>query len=159
MVQYDGLSQLAVLSDTHGLLRDTVIERLQGVQVILHAGDVGKPLVLEQLGEIAPTYAVKGNVDHGEWASKLPFDVHLSLNGQRCYMVHRRQDLAQAVLDSGLDVIIFGHSHKPYLGKHENTLLLNPGSIGPRRFTLPVSMVLMFWEADTWRPEFVELET
>lgn len=133
----NGSLLLGVISDTHGLLRPEAIAALEGVSAIVHAGDIGKPEVLEKLETIAPVLAVRGNVDRGEWASAVPERIDSQLAGHAVTLIHRRQD-ADAAPSPGL--VIFGHSHQPLSEWDGETWWLNPGSAGPRRFKLPICL-------------------
>jgi hypothetical protein len=129
---------IGVISDTHGLLRPEVLEVLRGSQQIIHAGDVGAPEILDALRAIAPVTAVRGNVDKGAWARKLPETEIATLGGVSIYVLH---DLAQLDLKpeaAGFHVVISGHSHVPKQEKRGGVLYFNPGSAGPKRFKLPV---------------------
>lgn len=137
--------RIGVISDTHGLLRPEVAPALAGVDAIVHAGDVDRPGVLEELRAIAPLLAVvRGNVDGGPWARELPDDAVVECAGGRTlYLLH---DLAQLDLDpvaAGFDVVIHGHSHRPRTEVRGGVLWLNPGSAGPRRFRLPVTLAIL----------------
>jgi putative phosphoesterase len=129
--------RVAVVSDSHGLLRPEVTRTLAGVDHILHAGDVGTPGVLAALERIAPVTAVRGNVDHGPWATALPDRVQVELGGARFLVLHRLEDLGAA--PAGVTAVVYGHSHRPAQELRQGVLYLNPGSIGPRRFRLPVA--------------------
>ena len=131
---------IGVISDTHGLLRPQAVEVLRGSDRILHAGDVGAPEILEALKQIAPVTAIRGNVDTAPWASILPLTEVVEISGTSIYMLH---DLAQLDLKpeaAGFRVVIYGHSHKPKIEEKNGVLYFNPGSAGPRRFSLPVSV-------------------
>lgn len=128
--------RLGVVSDSHGLLRPPVIALLQGVRAIIHAGDVGKISVLEQLESVAPVYAVRGNVDLDPPCGDLPESLVLTVCGQRILVTHVLEEADVA----GFDLVVCGHSHIPKISAIGSTRCLNPGSIGPRRFRLPVSM-------------------
>lgn len=134
--------RVALVSDTHGLLRPEVADALAGAPLILHAGDVGKPAVLEALREIAPVRAIRGNVDRGDWAALLPHDDVVEVDGALVYLLHDRHELAldPSAAGAGFDVVVTGHSHKPAEERRDGVLYVNPGSCGPRRFTLPISM-------------------
>ena len=135
--------KLAILSDTHGLLRPEVAELLRGVDAILHAGDINKQSIVDELRQYAPLYIVRGNNDK-EWAEYIPHDLIVTLGGVSFYTVHNKKE-AKADL-SGIDVVVFGHSHK-YLNEEKGGLIwLNPGSCGPRRFDQEITM--MTAEAD-----------
>lgn len=134
---------VGVISDTHGLLRPEAIAALAGVDQILHAGDVGTPDILASLKAIAPTTAVRGNVDHGVWATALPLTDVIRLGDLDVYMLH---DLATLDLDpvaAGFAAVISGHSHQPKAEWRRGVLYLNPGSAGPRRFSLPVTLSIL----------------
>jgi len=148
---------IGVISDTHGLLRPEVYEAFHSVERIIHAGDIGSESILKELEHIAPVTAVRGNMD-GEWAYKLKRTEALEINGNLIYIIH---DIAGLDLDpeaSGTSVIISGHSHKPSAGKHEGVLYINPGSAGPRRFTLPVSVGLLHINSKGIRAELIKLK-
>lgn len=130
---------VGVISDTHGWLRPEAIAALQGCTAILHAGDIGKPQVLDGLRALAPVTAVRGNVDL-QWAEHLPETSELTVAGKRFYVVH---DLKQSRIDprtAGIDIVIAGHSHWPRIERRDEVLHVNPGSAGPRRFKLPVTV-------------------
>lgn len=129
--------KVGILSDTHGLLRPEVLSALAGCEVILHGGDINRQGILDRLGQIAPTHAVRGNNDK-EWAEGLPVALDLSLAGARVYMTHKKKDLPQDV--TGYDLVIFGHSHQYEERAQGRAILLNPGSCGPRRFHLPITL-------------------
>lgn len=131
-----------VLSDTHNLLRPRVLELLAGCDRILHAGDVGEPEILERLRQIAPVAAVRGNTDTGPAAAELPETLTGDLEGLPFGMVHRREDVDRA-WRSRLRLVVFGHSHRPELEWQGSCLLLNPGSCGPRRFHLPLTLAIL----------------
>ena len=137
-----GMLRIAVVSDTHGLLRPELAAFVQGSDLIFHAGDVGKGSVLDQLRALAPLKVVKGNVDIGSWAQGLPSEIihELEDGALRIYMTHRWQDVPESEDHRPQQLIIVGHSHKPELSLQENgAIKLNPGSCGARRFKLPVS--------------------
>ncbi len=131
---------IGVISDTHGLLRPEAIAALQGVDLILHAGDIGKPQVLEGLKTIAPVIAVRGNNDQGDWAEPFPEHKTVKVGSITIYLLHIVQELNFIPQTEGIRVIISGHSHKPSIVDKEGILFLNPGSAGPRRFKLPISV-------------------
>lgn len=131
---------VGVISDTHGLLRPEAIEALRGSEVIIHAGDVGVPDVLERLKAIAPTIAVRGNIDQGAWAQLLPLSEVVEVGELQLYVLH---DLSELDLDPAaaqFAAVIYGHSHQPKAELRGGVLFLNPGSAGPRRFALPVTV-------------------
>jgi uncharacterized protein len=134
------MQRIGVISDTHKLIRPEAIRALQGVEKIIHAGDIGSPDVLEELQKIAPVTAVRGNVDVGDWASGLPETAILELGAALIYVIH---DVKQLDLDpraAEFSSIVFGHSHIPIQEMHHGVLYFNPGSAGPRRFHLPASI-------------------
>ncbi len=149
---------LGVISDTHGLLRPRAVEALRGSDLILHAGDAGAPEILEALAHIAPVTAIRGNVDTGAWARSLPTTESIEAGGISLYMLH---DLGQLDLKpeaAGFRVVIYGHSHRPKMEEKNGVLYFNPGSAGPRRFDLPVSVGRLTIAAGKVRAELVELE-
>jgi putative phosphoesterase len=130
---------VGAISDTHGLLRPEVLKLFKSVDLILHAGDIGDPQILEQLTVLAPTIAVRGNNDKGEWARRIPESRQIDVGGISIFMIHDVKEIT-ASCHSGADVILSGHSHKPSIERRGGILYLNPGSAGPRRFKLPVSV-------------------
>ncbi len=134
---------VGVVSDTHSLVRPEAIRALQGVDLIVHAGDVGDQAVLDALAEIAPVKAVRGNVDRGAWADRLPQTEVIEVESALLYVIH---ELGQLDLDpaaAGFQAVISGHSHEPIRETRDGVLFLNPGSAGPRRFSLPVALALL----------------
>ena len=131
--------KLAILSDTHGLLRPQVLEHLKNADAILHGGDINKQSVVDELRQYAPLYVVRGNNDK-EWAEEIPHDLTVALGGVTFYMVHNKKELP-AKLD-GVDVVVFGHSHKYVQEEKDGLLWLNPGSCGPRRFHQEITMMM-----------------
>jgi putative phosphoesterase len=135
--------KVGVISDTHGLLRPEAVAALQGCERIVHAGDIGKPDILEQLAAIAPLYVVRGNNDlKAPWAEHIANHLSFALDGWQTLLVHDIADVP-AVLDEGIRLVITGHSHKPLIEWRGERLFLNPGSAGPRRFKLPVTLALL----------------
>jgi len=151
--------RIAVISDTHGLLRPQVLAAVQGAEHILHAGDVGDIGILEALREIAPVTAIRGNVDvHGP-CNLLPATEAIELCGALIYMLHAIDDLDIKPEAAGVRVVIYGHSHQPALQERNGVLYLNPGSCGPRRFSLPISMAWLTIDGPHATAELVELTT
>lgn len=148
---------IGVISDTHGLIRPEALEALKGSELIIHAGDIGKPGVLESLRTIAPVVAVRGNIDKGEWTKDLPTFQVVEVAKTRLYVIHDLKDLDVDPVAAGLSGVISGHSHKPSIRNEKGILLLNPGSAGPRRFSLPVSLALLFIKDRMLEPKLVEL--
>lgn len=140
------MHRIAVLSDTHGLLRPEVKEILTGCEVLLHGGDINSQKILDELKEISPVYAVRGNNDK-EWAKDLPEELEITLFGLHIYMVHNKKHRKKEL--TGVDLFVYGHSHKYEEKKEEGMFLLNPGSCGPRRFGQPVTMAVLTVEEDT----------
>jgi uncharacterized protein len=133
-------ASVGLISDTHGLLRPEAIAALSGVSHILHAGDICDPAVLEGLARIAPVTAVRGNNDHGDWADQLRETETLEIAGRRIHVIHNIDELALDPVAAGLDVVVAGHSHKPREELRDGVLYVNPGSAGPRRFSLPIAV-------------------
>jgi putative phosphoesterase len=131
---------VGVISDTHGLLRPQALDALKGSAHIIHAGDVGDPSILDRLAAIAPVTAVRGNVDTAAWAERLPLVDAVELAGHLFYVLHQRQHLDLDPQAGGIAAVIFGHSHQPSIEVLGGVLYLNPGSAGPRRFSLPVTV-------------------
>lgn len=148
---------LGLISDTHGLLRPEAVQALEGVQHILHAGDVGRVEILEQLGRIAPMTVVRGNVDNGLWASALAVTALIELAGTTFYVIHDLKELDIDPLTSGVQVVVHGHSHKPQKEERKGVTYINPGSAGPRRFNLPVTLGRMKHEGGEWSFELLRL--
>ncbi len=143
MARSTAVFKAAVLSDTHGLLRAEVLSACMGADHILHAGDVGDPVILTQLRAIAPVTAIRGNIDTTGPCADLPATDIVELCGNVIYMVHARADLDINPHAAGVRVVISGHSHKPAEEWRNGVLYLNPGSTGPRRFRLPVAMAYL----------------
>jgi putative phosphoesterase len=135
--------RIGVISDTHGLLRPEVLSLLAGVELILHGGDVGKPQVLEGLREIAPVVAVRGNVDRDGATAKLPATEAVEFAGHWFYLLHNLDELDIDPPAAGLGAVIYGHSHQPAIHRRDGVLYVNPGSAGPRRFSLPICLGLI----------------
>ncbi len=150
---------LGVISDTHGQLRPEAVEALRGSDRIRHAGDVGASEILEALAQIAPVTAIRGNVDTGPWARALPETEVVEAGGVFIYMLH---DLGRLDLNpeaAGFRAVVYGHSHQPEIEEKNGVLYFNPGSAGPRRFRLPVSVGRLMIAAGKVRGELLELET
>jgi putative phosphoesterase len=131
--------RIGVIADTHGLLRPEALRALKNSELIIHAGDIGKPEVLEALGAVAPVLAIRGNNDRGSWAVDIPELLDLHVNGVKIHVIHNVNELASDIAHR-FQAVVSGHSHKPSLNKRGDTLFLNPGSAGPRRFKLPVAV-------------------
>ena len=150
-----GTQTIGVISDTHGLLRPEAVAALRGCDAIVHAGDIGKPQVLEQLAGLAPLTAIRGNVD--KWAVDLPDTAALTLAGKRFYVIHNVKELALDPRAAGFSAVISGHSHVPKSETRDGVLYLNPGSAGPRRFRLPVAVARIRVHKDGIEAELVTL--
>lgn len=147
---------VGVISDTHGLLRPEVLTVLQGCDAIVHGGDIGKREVLDELREIAPVTAIRGNID--TWATDMPDSDVLEVESRRLFIVHDVNELNLDPRAAGFDMVISGHSHKPKVIEVDGVLFLNPGSAGPRRFSLPVTLALLTIAAERIEPRIVELD-
>ncbi len=148
---------IGLISDTHGLLRPEALRALAGSELIVHAGDVGKPEILSALAAIAPVVAVRGNIDTSAWARELPETAAAGAAGARIHVLH---DLKQLAIDphaAGFAAVVSGHSHKPGCRERTGVLYINPGSAGPRRFRLPVTVALLDTGRRPWAVEFVRL--
>lgn len=148
---------LGLISDTHGLLREEAVRALRDSDLILHAGDVGAPEILETLRTIAPVIAVRGNVDNGAWAETLASKEAIKAGSISIYMLHILQDLDIDPTTAGFQMVISGHSHKPGQTEKGGVLYVNPGSAGPRRFQLPVTVARLDLRVKPWRVEFIDL--
>ena|SRR5271165_2519273 len=154
----DRVKILGLISDTHGLLREEAVSTLRGSDLILHAGDVGAPQILDALKTIAPVVAVRGNVDTDKWGQTLPLTEVIQAGPVMIYMLHILQDLDINLAAGGVQIVVSGHSHKPGQTEKGGVLYINPGSAGPRRFYLPVTVARLDLELRPWKVEFIELE-
>ena len=148
---------IGVISDTHGMLRPEAVEALCGVDLILHAGDVGSPEVLESLRGIAPVVAVRGNNDKGPWAEDLPPWEVAEVGVVFIYVIHDVKEIDLSPAAAGFQVVVSGHSHKPLVEERKGVLYVNPGSAGPRRFKLPISLARLTVSGEAVSAEVVEL--
>jgi putative phosphoesterase len=149
---------VGVISDTHGLLRPEAVAALEGSELIIHAGDVGNAAILARLAEVAPVHAVRGNTDHGAWAAKLPMAEAVEVEGVGLYVLHILEDLDLDPGAAGYAAVIHGHSHRPLIERRRGVLYLNPGSAGPRRFNLPITLVRLSVDGGDLEAELVDLE-
>ncbi len=150
--------RIGLISDTHGLLRPEALAALAGCEHILHAGDIGKPEILAALRQIAPLSVVRGNNDEGlAWATELPLAVELQFGGVSLYIVHELAHVPAELAES-VQVVITGHSHKPLIEQRDGRLWVNPGSAGPRRFKLPISVGLLHIDGAEVRAELLTLD-
>jgi uncharacterized protein len=148
---------VGVISDTHGLLRPEVSGVFKGVDLILHAGDIGSPDVLESLRSLAPVIAVRGNNDKAAWARRIPELDVVEVGRVRIYLLHDVKEMNPKAVD-GFSVVISGHSHRPLVERRDSILFVNPGSAGPRRFSLPVTVARLFVDGKDVEAEIIELE-
>jgi uncharacterized protein len=148
---------VGLISDTHGLLRESALHALRGCELILHAGDVGDAAILEALGKLAPVVAVRGNVDTAAWAEVLPVTAVTNAGGKKIYMLHDVHQLAVNPAASGYSMVVSGHSHKPGQMERDGVLYINPGSAGPRRFSLPITVARLDLERRPWQAEFIDV--
>jgi uncharacterized protein len=154
-----GVHTLGVISDTHGLVRPEALRALAGVEHIVHAGDIGTPEVLEVLERVAPVTAVRGNNDRGAWAKVIPETDVLELGGVSLYLLHDLHELDLEPRAAGFAAVISGHSHQPKLEERDGVLYLNPGSAGPRRFKLPISLATLTIAKKRVRAQLVTLQS
>jgi uncharacterized protein len=148
---------IGIISDTHGLLRPEAEQALAGVDLIVHAGDVGRPEILARLKQIAPLFAVRGNVDVEEWAQQLPETTVVDANGVSFYVLHNLQELDLRPDAAGFDIVISGHTHQAEQREKNGVLFINPGSAGPRRFHLSVTLARLDLGKRPWKAEIVAL--
>lgn len=139
--------RIGLIADTHGLLRPEALTALSGCDRIIHAGDIGNPEILDALGRLAPLQVVRGNNDLADWAAKLPQRLNLRCGAIGIHVLHDLKELAINPVAENIDVVIAGHSHKPLLETRNGVLYINPGSAGPRRFKLPISVGYLHIEA------------
>ena len=149
--------RIGIISDTHGLLRLEAVQALRGVELIVHAGDVGKPEILPQLKAIAPVFAVRGNVDTEAWALELPETSVVEADGACLYVVHNLRQMDLSPEGAGFDAVISGHTHRAEHLERNGVLYLNPGSAGPKRFELLVTLAVMDLDEEPWKVEIVDL--
>ena len=151
-------TRIGLISDTHGLLRPQALEALRGSELIIHAGDVGKPEILTALRELVPVIAVRGNVDTSDWARTLPETAVAEAGQVLLYVLHDLHALNLDPAVAGFHVVVSGHSHQPGRFERDGVLYINPGSAGPRRFQLPVTVARLNLSCTPFEAEFVELK-
>jgi len=156
MRSFDSISVLGLVSDTHGLLRDSVKVALRGVGLIVHAGDIGPRSVLEQLQWIAPVVAVRGNVDSG--FAGLPLAEMVSVNGHLIYIIHNLETLDLVPEKAGISMVVSGHSHRARIDRKNGVYYINPGSAGPRRFKLPITYATVAFRGNEPIVKIIELD-
>jgi putative phosphoesterase len=149
--------KIGIISDTHGLLRPEAVQALQGVALIIHAGDVGDPEILTKLKRIAPVFAVRGNVDTDAWAEELPMTTVVEAGRASFYVLHNLRELDLKPGAAKFDFVISGHTHRAEQLERNGVVYLNPGSAGPRRFDLPVTLALLDLARRPWDAEFIRL--
>ena len=152
------LLKVGLISDTHGLLRPEAVAALTGSDFIIHAGDIGDPKVLEGLSRIAPVTAIRGNVDRGAWASSLPGTEVLQAGDAFIYVVHNVGELDLDPGAAGFQAVVSGHSHSPGWRAKDGVLFVNPGSAGPRRFSLPIAVGRLVIDGTQVTAEIIELD-
>jgi putative phosphoesterase len=150
-------ARVGLISDTHGLLRAEAVNALRGSELIIHAGDIGQPAILEALRAVAPLVVVRGNIDTQTWALALPDRVVVEALGARIYVLHNLGELAIDPAAAGLAIVVSGHSHRPGRTEREGVLYINPGSAGPRRFKLPVTVARLDLTEPAAKVEFIDL--
>ncbi|MCC4594504.1 metallophosphatase family protein [Xanthomonas campestris pv. phormiicola] len=148
--------RIGLISDTHGLLRPQALAAMHDCIAIVHAGDIGKPEILDALRALAPLHAIRGNIDTAPWARALPDTLDVEIAGVRLHVLHDLKTLARDL--AGVDVVVSGHSHTPALQTRDGVLSLNPGSAGPRRFKLPIGVGYLYLEAGGVRGELHALQ-
>jgi uncharacterized protein len=148
---------IGLISDTHGLLRPQALRALEGSDLIIHAGDVGDPEILDALRTVAPVFAVRGNVDTEPWALALPETEAIEIDAATIYVLHDVHALDLDPVASGFHIVVSGHSHKPARAEHGGVLFLNPGSAGPRRFDLPVTVARLDVSERPWKFDVIDL--
>jgi uncharacterized protein len=152
------MRSIGVISDTHGLLRPQALAALRGSDMIIHAGDIGDPAIIDQLGAIAPAFAVRGNIDKGDWAAGFPQTQMVKAGELVFYVLHAIAELDVDPAAAGFAAVEYGHSHRPAIETRGGVLYLNPGSAGPRRFDLPISIARVSVSGREVRPELVTLQ-
>jgi len=157
MIETRANLRVGVISDTHGLLRSEAAAALRGCNLIIHAGDVGNAAVLDELRGIAPTFAIRGNIDTGSWAARLPPTDIVEVGELSFYVLHNIADLDLDPPTAGFAAVVYGHSHQPAIATRDGVLYLNPGSAGPRRFRLPVSVAVLEVQGGTVEARLIEL--
>jgi putative phosphoesterase len=152
------VARLGIISDTHGLLRPQAVAFLQGCDRIIHGGDIGGAEILVRLSTIAPVTAVRGNNDKGTWAEAVPETEFFEFSGICVYAIHDLSQLDIEPSTAGIRLVVSGHSHKPLIERRDGIFFINPGSAGPRRFKLPISLADVLIEGSTISPRIVELD-
>jgi uncharacterized protein len=150
-------TKIGLISDTHGLMRPEALRALKGSELIIHSGDVGSPEIISALEAIAPVVAIRGNVDVEPWAAELPETEVVETDAATFYVLHDVHALDLKPAAAGFNIVVSGHSHKPGRTERDDVLYINPGSAGPRRFNLPITMARLDLGQTPWKVEFVDL--
>jgi putative phosphoesterase len=148
---------IGLISDTHGLLRPSALRAMQGAELIIHAGDVGDPGILEELKKIAPVVVVRGNVDTDKCADVLPITAVADTGATQIYVLHDVKQLDLNPAAAGFSIVVSGHSHKPGQTERDGVIYINPGSAGPRRFQLPITVARLDLKKQPWKAEFIDV--
>jgi uncharacterized protein len=151
------MTLIGIISDTHNLLRLEAVNALKGSEIIIHAGDIGSPEIIDRLKNIAPVYAVRGNIDRSPWEDTLPTTDIIEISGKFLYVLHNIHEIDVDPVAAGFDAVISGHSHKPNIENKNGVFFINPGSAGPRRFSLPVTIARLQIVGDSISCDVIEL--
>ena len=151
------MTRIGIISDTHDLLRPEAVNALEGSEIIIHAGDIGSPEILDRLKTLAPVYAVRGNMDGSPWGETLPPAEIIEISGKLLYVLHNIAEIDLNPVAAGVAVVISGHSHRPHVEDKNGVLFINPGSAGPRRFSLPVTVASLQIVGDSITCDVIEL--
>jgi putative phosphoesterase len=155
----NSITQIGLISDTHGLLRDEARRVLEGSDLIIHAGDVGRLEILDALGKLAPVVAVRGNIDTEPWAQELPVTAVAEAGPTTFYVLHNLAELDLDPVAAGFQIVVSGHSHKPSNTERDGVLYINPGSAGPRRFNLPITVARLNLGSRPWQFELIPVSS
>ena len=151
------MTRIGIISDTHDVLRPEAVKALEGSEIIIHAGDIGGPEILDRLKILAPVYAVRGNMDGSSGGDSLPVTDIIEISGKLLYVLHNIAEIDLDPVAAGLAVVISGHSHRPHIAHKNGVLFINPGSAGPRRFSLPVTVASLKIVGDSINCDIIEL--
>ena len=151
------MTRIGIISDTHDLLRPEAIKALKGSEIIIHAGDIGSPEIIDRLKTLAPVYAVRGNMDGSPWTDTLPATDIIEISGKLLYVLHNIAEMDLNPAAAGFAAVIAGHSHRPHIANKNGVLFINPGSAGPRRFSLPVTVANLKIVGDSISCNLIEL--
>lgn len=153
----NSITQVGLISDTHGLLRNEALRALEGSELIIHAGDIGPAEILDALRKLAPVVAVRGNIDTEPWAAKLPLTAVAEAGPATIYILHSLAELDLNPAAAGFQIVVSGHSHKPSRSERDGVLYINPGSAGPRRFNLPITVARLDLRPTPWEFKLIHL--